>query len=112
MKYMITRTSMFEGIPCEEAYLDTYIRIDERTVSDPKNLNFKLDKEEWYKTGENHRVENGHIKRDFKNEAYFIDINSLEELNKLHEKYGDLVISNSWNNTSIPSIEIYDDYRE
>ena len=114
MKYMIKRTSTYvEDIkPCEEAYLDKYISIDERVINDPKNFNCESDRENWYKEGKNHRVEYGHIKRDFKDKAYFIDINSLEELNKLSNKYGDLIIRECWDNPNIPCIEIYDNYRE
>jgi len=113
MKYIIERTSKSsKKLPCEEAYIDTYIRIDERTIDDPKKLNGMFDRNNWYKLGKNHRVEDGHIKRDFKIKAYFIDINSLEELNKLSNKYGELIISSSFDNENIPSIEIYDTYRE
>jgi len=37
-----------------------------------------------------------------------IEINTLEELNYLAEKYGEIIISMG----DTPSIEIYDDYRE
>jgi len=109
---MIDRTSGYDDKPCEEAYLDKYIYTDERQINDPSKFYYKENKENWYKEGKNHRVEDGHIKRDFENEAYFININSLEELNELSNKYGELVISSSFGNKNIPSIEIYDDYRE
>lgn len=33
-------------------------------------------------------------------------------INKLQEKYGDLIIQNSTTNMELKEIEIYDDYRE
>ena len=42
-----------------------------------------------------------------------IDINSLEDLMKLTEKVGDIIVSPPHEETdNHPSIEIYDDYRE
>jgi hypothetical protein len=111
---MISRTSIWsdEKQPCNEAYIDTYVRVDERTVDNPEKLNGIGNKKDWYENGKNHRVENGHIKRDFDDKAYFIDINSLEELTDLYIKYGELIIGKSFWNPDIPSIEIYDSYRE
>lgn len=95
MKYMIFRTSDFDNKPCEEAYLDKYISIDERAVDAPSKI---IDGDDWYKEGKNHRIENGHIKRDFEDEEYFIDIDSLEKLNNLSSKYGEIIISSSGDN--------------
>jgi len=113
MKYMIERTSeSSKKLPCEEAYVDTYMRIDERATNDPKKLNDMLDRNNWYKLGENHRVENGHIKRDFEFKGWFININSLDQLNQFVKTYGDIVIYQNYENPDILKIEIYDDYRE
>jgi len=115
MEYMIKRTSGYddETPPCKEAYRRAYARVDERTVDDPKKISvFKGRPERWYSEGKNHRVERGHIKRDFDDEAWFIEVKDLDALNALHKKYGDIIILDSWESPNIPAIEIYDDYRE
>jgi hypothetical protein len=50
--------------------------------------------------------------RDFEDEAWFIEINTLKELNDFIDKYGSCVIMEFWKNPSILCIEIYDTYRE
>ena len=114
MKFTISRTSLWdnEKQPIDEAYEDEYIRIDERTVDNPQKLNFYADREDWYNYGFNHRVENNHIKRDFKEKAWYINVDNLEDLLNLNEKYGEIIISKNWNNPNVSSLEIYDDYRE
>lgn len=115
MKYAVRRTSDFisEDKPCKEAVRGKYTRIDERTVNDPMLIKSVRDgREKWYDRGTNHRVENGHIKRDFEDEAWFVEINTLKELNDFIDKYGDCVIMEFWENPSILCIEIYDTYRE
>lgn len=111
MKFLVSRTSIWddEKSPYEKAYKDKYIRVDTRTVDDPKKLKIK---EDWYSEGENHRVENGYIKRDFESTAWFVDISTLEDLIKLKNEVGDLVIQSSFQNEDLTEIEIYDGYRE
>jgi len=116
MKFQIKRTSSWGNKPCDEAFLDKYTRIDARTTDDPCKIPCYFDNPEkakkmWFGEGSNHRVENGWIKRDFEDEGWFIEINSLEELMKFHEKYGNLVINSDYS-SSISTLEIYDDYRE
>ena len=43
-------------------------------------------------------------------DCYLIEINTLEELMKIREKYGSIIIYEQWYN--YPILEIYDDYRE
>jgi hypothetical protein len=115
MKFLISRTSVWEGQPCEEATLEPYTRVDERTVDDPAKLpigNPNQQTDWWFSEGKNHRVENGHIKRDFDDQTWFVEINSLEELTEFSKKYGALVFQQPWRNSEFPSLEIYDDYRE
>ena len=111
MKFRVTRTSMYDddNAPCEEAIKELCIRIDERNVDDPmKNKYIGI---KWYEEGSNHRVENGHIKRDFVDYAWFIEINSLKQLLEMKIKYGDIMISNS--RLDEPHIiEIYDSWRK
>lgn len=85
------------------------MRIDERTVDSPAKIG-SHGEPTWYELGRNHRVENGHIMRDFDDTAWFIEMNSLDDLIAFHKAHGDLVISDGF--TRITRIEIYDDYRE
>lgn len=114
MKFLITRTSEWgDKQPYKNAYLDSFIQVDTRTVDNPQKLNHRGDRVNWYEQGENHRVEDGYIKRDFQREGWFIDIGNLEELIKLHEKVGeDIIITNSMWNRGLLELEIYDTYRE
>lgn len=113
MKFYISRTSSGDDKPHERAYRDKYIRIDTRTVDDPSKLNHPSDKTNWYKQGKNHRVIDGYIKRDFDDEGWFIDIETLDELIKFeNETKSNLIIGKCFWNTEINSIEIYDDWRE
>lgn len=113
MEFLVTKTSVWDDkeSPCEEAYFKKYISVDERTVADPKEIPIHGGTNGgWYDRGANHRVVNGHICRDFEDEGWFVDIDDILEFS---EKYGNLIISKeSYSNRDIPSIEIYDDYRE
>lgn len=112
MKFKISRTSTCCNQPCIEAKKEKCMRVDERTVDSPDKLNVENDRENWFKKGTNHRIENGHIKRDIEDEDWFIEVNTLKDLIKFQEKYGDIIIYQSWMNKNIKEIEIYDDYRE
>ncbi|SRR5260221_7371677 len=109
MRFFISRMSTGREVkPCEEAFEITYARIDDRTVDDPQKLNMYADT--WYKEGTNHRVEHGHIKRDFPGEkAWAIDIENLEELHTLYQKYGDLMLREHLFSEAL-EIRIVDDY--
>lgn len=45
-------------------------------------------------------------------DVWFVEINTLEELIKFYEEYGDIIITDCLWNKSYTEIEIYDDYRE
>ena len=47
-----------------------------------------------------------------KDDNWYIKINTLEELIDFYKQYGDLIISENWDNKKEMQIEIYDDYRE
>lgn len=47
-----------------------------------------------------------------KGDIWYVKISNLEELIAFYEKYGDLIISENWDNKEEFQIEIYDDYRE
>lgn len=114
MKFQLTKTSSYEGKPHRKAKKEKIVRIDERTTDDPSKIpSGGHTSDWWYKDGRNHRVENGRIKRDFDAEIWVIEINSLEDLIAFGNKCGTpLVVGTSYLNASMPSIEIYDDYRE
>ena len=116
MKFVLTRTSRhycyddMNEKPDKDCFLDDFVRTDERTTDDPmKNKHIGP---AWYRNGENHRVENGHIKRDFKEKNWFVEISKLEELLKFVEQKGTIVLQKCDSNKDIFEIEIYDDYRE
>lgn len=121
MEFRISRTSKGnDEKPCEEAYKKEYIREDERGFATPKEFKERFH-EDWFSEGFNHRiitntkgnyVNDTHIIRDFKDEDWFIEINTLEDLLKLEEKYGELIITTFYSKENYKEIEIYDDYRE
>ena len=112
MQFIVRRTSEWDETvqPCKEAVRIRGIRIDERTVNDPAKIKPEVDW--WTKTGKNHRVERGHIKRDFDCKYWIVEIASLAALMAFYRKYGDLVIRSEWDNEALTCIEIYDGYRE
>jgi hypothetical protein len=115
MKFMVSRTSRTTDVkPCSEAKQEKYTRVDERSTDDPAKIPAMRGKpaDWWFADGTNHRIENGHIKRDFEDTAWFIKINTLAQLIEFIEKYDQVIVSKSFWNPSIMSIEIYDDYRE
>lgn len=110
MKFKISRTSDWgENQPCEEAFKGKYIYVDERSVDDASKLKYRDAQNDWYSNGSNHRIENGHIKRDFMQDGWMIKVNSIKQLIDFVSKYGDVVISTHF---GTPEIEIYDTYRE
>ncbi len=113
MKFTIKRTSLWsDEEPCEEATLEHGVYVDVRTSDDPAKVPYyKGESAWWYSEGTNHRIEDGHIKRDLPRDYYVIKIESLDDLVRLSDKYGSLIVGKSINYT-IPTIEIYDDYRE
>lgn len=116
MKFAVRRTSGWEGSPCDEAYQDTYTYVDRRSADDPRKIpayQHLSNQDWWYGEGNNHRIVDGQIARDFEGrKGWFIDINSLDELLAFQEKYGRLVIESMFGSMDTVEIEIYDSYRE
>lgn len=115
MKFMVTRTSDWIGekSPCPGARREGYVRIDERTANDPTKIPANKGSDGgWYSEGRNHRVERGHIMRDFDDEGWFIEIPDLDALMAFYAKHGPLVMEQCYHNHTINQIEIYDGYRE
>ncbi len=117
MKFCVERTSdpMGKRKPCDEAALGTYTFMDRRVIDDPRKIPMESgsDGAWWYEEGSNHRVENGEIVRDIgERSAWFVSLNTLEELMAFCEKYGNVIITAEGENPTGPQIEIYDDQRE
>lgn len=119
MEFMASRTSKHnDQKPCNEAYQKRYTRVDERIVDHPGKIpgNGHLTREEaqakWLAEGTNHRVEDGHIKRFFRESGWFVKISGLKGLLAFYEKYGNLTLTPCMWNHKIIELEIYDDYRE
>lgn len=121
MEFQITRTSLWnEKKPCEEAYKKEIIRIDERGFKTFEEHNERLPRsKKWLEEGFNHKImppneefSTEHIYREFNDEIWCIKINSLEELLKLQDKYGNIILTRCFKNKNIRELEIYDDYRE
>lgn len=110
MKFLVRRTSCLYSKPCDEAVLEPFIYVDERTVDDPAKIPaFNGKSEWWYKDGTNHRVIDGHICRDINSNGWFIEVSSLDELMQFYQKYGRLIFLPECR--GVDGIEIYDDYR-
>ena len=114
MKFHISRTSQWDDKqPCTEAFRDSYTRIDVRGADDPAKMPMAKGKTAWwYDDGTNHRVENGHIKRDFAEKDWFIELADMDALLAFISTEGSLVIQPCWSNRNEMAIEIYDYYRE
>ena len=112
MKFKVERTSMWnEQKPCEEAYKGQITYVQELCFKTFEEFKDKY-KEDFLSRGTNHRITKHGIARDFNpKDCWYIDINSLEELLKFEEKYGEIIIGTTCDG-EIPIIEIYDTYRE
>jgi hypothetical protein len=79
MKFVISWEK--EDKPFMDCELKEITLVDERMVDDPsKVIYFCGETDWWYKEGTNHRIENGHIKRDLVKPGWCKEISSLEEL--------------------------------
>ena len=120
MKFIITRTSEWgdDRSPCIEAKREQVVETETRTFRSPEEFDKKRAASEgpWLSVGTNHRIgRNCYICRDIGTKsAWTIDINSIEELANLSQKYGEIIISDCrlTSEDKYPTLEIYDDYRE
>ena len=113
MKFVVERTSMAfnnDKQPIKESYKGKCIQSECYMVAtfdeydSEKYGNFKDE-------GFNHReMPDGTIMRDFEVDRFLIDVDSLEEIMELVDKYGDIIIRKYEYN--YPILEIYDYYRE
>lgn len=118
MKATVERTSNWgcEEKPIDEAVLanKTLHYQDRRNVSSMEEAKTKFWYNEFMSSGTNHREERGYIVRDCerKEDVWEIEIESLDDILCLFDKYGDIIIKSSIYLEYDFSIEIYDTYRE
>jgi hypothetical protein len=76
-----------------------------------------MDADTWYAEGANHRVENGHIRRDMplashQQFCWIVELETLEALTAFCQKYASIKIDppsvGSW--SRLPTMQIVDDY--
>ena len=106
MLYIVERTSEWDDSvpPCNEAVLKDVECYDERMAS-VEVLKSMFPEEDF--TGFVNISKNKCIKHFIK-KRWTIEINTLEELTKFINKYGNIVISNNSYGSDMPCIEIYD----
>lgn len=117
MKFIVRRASeRGSDFPCEESKRDNIVRVDKRCFHSPEEFDERLARSEgkWFSVGENHRIDkSGYIARDIgMTNVFSMEINTLDELIKFCDKYGDVVISDCYFNNDYKEILIYDDYIE
>jgi hypothetical protein len=123
MKFVVYRTSSRseKSPPLPECQKELVIRRDTRTASRPEDIPAHRGQPSdwWYKNGKNHRVEDGCIVRDFDDEVWVLEVRSLEDLVAISKREsGSLIIGGGSQHRKLgqiedlPSLEIYDAYRE
>lgn len=114
MKFLISRREGFDSNrpSCEGARLETYTRVEVRTLETFEAFDAKFGEREgaWLSKGENHRAldQEGHIARDWPGDAsgWFLDIDSLDALMAFIDRYGPIAIGWDWANRTVREIEI------
>lgn len=117
MEFLLTSTAGYVENKIPNTVIKKYTKIEVRTCSTFEEFDKRFSRMEgsWLSKGVNHKTSKGQIQREFPNgaEGHFIEINSIEELLEFQKKVGsELIITSSFNNESIPAIEIYNYYRE
>lgn len=115
MKFRIRRTSLCDtSCPIDGCVWERYDRIEVRTLNSFEAFDMKFGNREgtWLSKGINHHInDRGFIQRTHpnENEGWFMEVSTLDELLKFIKNVKeDVVISMK----DVPTIEIYDDYRE
>lgn len=115
MEFKVSRASSFyDEQPIDEAYDKEYTTIDIRTCRTFEEFDKKLARTEGKFTsrGEKHKEVDGYIQREFPKGGmgWFIKIDSIDDILKLQDKYGKIIIRKCWDNKNIYELEIYDHY--
>jgi hypothetical protein len=115
MQFLISRTSLHDDSkkPCKESCEITIPYYDRRFFKSFEEHDTKL-KVKWLDKGTEHKVlpHGGISRRMGDKNAWAIEIESLDDIVRLYNKYGDLVITTRIFSEDQPEIEIYDTYRE
>lgn len=116
MKFKVSRASVWDKSvkPCDKAKLEECVNLDVRTLKTPEEYDLKFKNgETWLSRGKNHCInEDGFIQREFTDKAWFVDINTLEELLEFLNENERIILNKKrwWSNKF--EIMIYDDYVE
>lgn len=112
MKIAISRTTGNQP-PCEEAVEFECIYIDYRTVKTLQEMKHLALGKGFFSEGINHREEKGMVARDMPPRlVWCVEINTLDDITNLREKYDEDLIITSSNYKGMPfKLEINDDYR-
>ena len=111
MDFIISRESIYDDRPCDEAVEIECTYRDERAVSTLAEAEKMFWYEGWYTRGINHREEDGYVVCDVSGyNQWMVSINGLVELVQFMSKYGNIVISKSRYNEYRNEITISDIY--
>jgi len=109
MKFSISRTSGGDP-PCGEAVKEHYQMMQHRLVAWLEE--HPRQHKNWQQHGSDHQVKNGIATRMIPWERWVVEIESLEDLLAHIDKWESETIVYGKKSDGLPSIEIYDDYRE
>lgn len=116
MLFSINRTSAFDDKPCDESFLAKHEKWHTRTCTEDEfNERYSNREGVWRSKGKNHTTLNDGrwvTRQEEDVELWSINIDTLEQLIELVNKYGDVILKQEGYSTKTPEIEIYDDYRE
>jgi hypothetical protein len=117
MEYTVSRTSQWsvspDEPPCKEAVLKQLTRIVQfpygglLSIEDAK----RFDDRGWFKSGNNHRVENGNVVKDVSEDVWTVEIKNLVEFFNEHGHEEIIIMDSDFKEIPI-NIEFYDDYRD
>ena len=118
MRFLTYRTTQYGGEdrPCERATKGEYTRVDVRGWPSHDAITNERVKEDWLIRGKNHRViqvdGRDMIARDFDDSGWFVELEYLEDLMDFIIEFGQVVVGVEYGNIPIPTLEIYDGWRE
>lgn len=116
MRFEVHRTSQYDSdtAPCAGAFRGTYEYWDRRTCKTPEEYDARLGLDEpWHSKGTKHQKDGDGIKRAMgPRDCWYVELDSFDDLLAFAAEYGELVLGHALGSPDVPSIEIYDDYRE